>query len=134
VRRALPHRRAILGRRVAAADDDADLREGRIDRADLLERTREVLLHVVRERLERRDVEDVRLVEKCVTLPQERIDRPQERRERLSGPRRRGDEDVRARTDQRPAALLRRGRLAEALGEPASDRGDEHGERHRGMR
>ncbi len=64
VRRVAEHGGALFGQRVAGADSGADLGgeiaafEGEL--LDLAQGLIEILLHVVRERLERRDVDDLR--------------------------------------------------------------------------
>ena len=66
VRRPAAHALALAGRRVAGAHPGADLDVGQARAAQLLadagERRLEVLLDVVRQRLQRRDVDDLRLV------------------------------------------------------------------------
>jgi hypothetical protein len=96
----------------------------------LRERAREILLHVVAERLERRDVEHMRLVLERGAAPQQLVDRPQERGERLPGSGGRRDQRVPAGADARPAFDLGRRGLADALAEPALDDGMKMREGH----
>ncbi len=99
VRRLAEHRLAVLLRRVAGAKADLDRR------ADALERRAQVAIHVVRERLERRDVDQANaLAERLGVLgrgvrigrcaPRELVDPPQERRERLARAGGRADQRV----------------------------------------
>jgi hypothetical protein len=91
VRRAPPHPVALGLRRVAAAHQRADVHVGQALRrelgADAGERRVEVALNVVRQRLQRRDIDDVRLVRQFAGDPDadQRIDRRKERGERLAG-------------------------------------------------
>ena len=136
VRRTLRHRLAVGLRRIARANERADLhvRQAQLLQraADLGERLGEVLLNVVRERLEGRDVHHLGLVPQGAVQPltKQGIDRGEERRERL--PRARGGRDQRvpAGLNDRPGATLRLGRIAEPRLEPARDDGMEAGERH----
>ena len=92
------------------------LRDG--ERAQLLQRLLQVLLHVVAERLQRRDVDDVGAVlERAGT--QQAVERPEKRRQRLAGAGRSGDQRVATGRDGRPSRLLRRRRRAETRFEPA---------------
>ena len=125
VRRPARHRLALVRRRVAGAHHDAQRRAAPSPcepaSARARQRLLQVLLHVVAERLQRRDVDDVRAVlERAGRAGGEQaVERPQERRQRLARSRRRGDQRVGAGGDRRPSRLLRRRRRAEALGEPA---------------
>src|SRR5262245_46085698 len=84
MRRPLEHGRAIARAGVARSHEDAKRGEIRIQLRELGERPLEVLLNVVPERLERRYVEDERLVAERLALPEEGIDRPEKCGERLS--------------------------------------------------
>jgi hypothetical protein len=128
VRRAPDHRRAVARRRVARPHEHPDLGNRRIGCSDLGERALQVLLDVVRESAQRRNVKDLGLVGELRPLPAERVDRRKECGERLSGPGRRGDERVLARADRRPAVALRGRGFTETVGEPPLDRGVERGE------
>jgi hypothetical protein len=88
--------------------------------ADAGDRRLEVLPDVVRKRLQRRHVDDERLVGKGLAraLAHQRIDGGQERRERLPRARGRRDQDIAPRLDRRPGARLRRGRRREMGVEP----------------
>jgi hypothetical protein len=115
------HRGPLARRRVAGPHQHADLGQVRRRRADLAERRLEVLLDVVGEGPQRRDVEDLGLVREALALAEELVERRQERRERLARPGGRRDQDVGAFPDLRPALALRRRRLAEPAFEPGSD-------------
>ena len=109
VRRVAQHRRALLLRRVARANRNAQLR------LQPGERPAQVALDVVVQRLERRDVEDAQAAARRGREP---VDRVEERRERLARAGRRLDERVRAARDHRPALLLGRRRRVEGPLEP----------------
>src|SRR6185369_10325978 len=68
---------------------------------------------------------DPRRILESGSLPDQRIDRVEEGRERLARSRRSGDERVPAGRDRRPAVPLRRGRLPEPGQEPLSNGGVE---------
>jgi len=125
VRRPLHHRRALGGRRVAGAHHDADVGELKAavlsPDAELGERLEEVLLDVVAQGLQGRDVEDPGLVAELPLrgVAEEPVEAGEEGGERLARARRRGDEHVSAGADDGPAANLGLGGLAQALGEPS---------------
>ena len=121
VRRVAAHRGAVLLRRVAGADADGEVR------ADAAQRRAEVAVDVVGERLERRDVDEARVVG---GLAARAVERPQERGQRLARPGRRRDEHVLAGGDRRPGLRLGLGRALEGGGEPVADGGCELRERH----
>ena len=129
VRRLPCDRLPLGGRRVSRAQVRANLRSGKPEGGDRgtnpAERLVEVLPYVVRERLERRNVDDVGLIAErpLERESEESVERDQERRERLAGAGRGRDERVGARRDRRPPAPLRLGGLAEARREPARRRG-----------
>ncbi len=110
VRRVLDHVAPLLLRRVAGPDRDVELR------ADPAQRRAEVLLDVVGERLQRRDVDEPRLL--VGGLGDELVEPVEERRQRLARPGRGGDQDVLAGGDRRPRLRLRGGRLSERTAEP----------------
>jgi len=124
VRRVPQHRLARGHQRVARADGRADFRE--VEAAltaqtnDLGERAVEVLLDVVAERLERRDVQDFGAVHQRAVdgLLDEPIDAREKRRERLAGSGRRRDQRAAPGQDVRPSHGLRFGRRREPLDEP----------------
>ena len=91
--------------------------------ADALERRAQVLLDVVRQRFERRHVEDLRLVAQRARggLLGEQIDDAQERGERLARARGRADQRVRAAADRVPGFELHARRRRESAAEPAGD-------------
>src|SRR2546426_4441211 len=134
--RSLHHLLALGRRRVAGADQGADVHVGEAQgferAADLRERLGQVLLDVVRERLQGRDVDHLRLVPQrpVEPLPQQRVDRREEGGERLPPAGGRGDEGVPAPLNQRPGTALRLGRLGEPVGEPAGDGGLGTRQRH----
>ena len=123
-----PHHLLPRGRRrVAGAHQGADLHVGQAQRfqraADLGQRLGQVLLDVVRERLQRGDVHHLRAIAQRAVEPlaQQRIDRRQEGGERLAGSRGRRDQGVAPGLDQGPGVPLRLGRLPETRLEPALD-------------
>ena len=118
VRGPLQHRGSLLRRRVPRADGDRELG------ADAGERSAQVSLDVVVQRLQRADVEHLR----ALARPRP-VERPHERRERLSGARRRLDEHVASRGDGRPASLLGGSRPVERPLEPLANARAEGGER-----
>ncbi len=127
-----PHHRRAPGRgRVPRADRDAQVGRGEPLRArevgELRERAAQVLLDVVAERPQRRDVEDARLRPEPARerLAVEPVDREQERREGLPGARRRRHEHVAPGRDLGPPERLGLGRLPEAAREPALHEGME---------
>ncbi len=134
VGRALQHGLAARRGRVPGADRGADGGEAQPCRPGRLlqggERLAQVLLDVVREGLERRDVEDAGLVGErpLEPLAEERVETGEEGGEGLARPRGRGDQDVAAGLDLRPARGLRLGGGAEAGLEPARDQRVEAGE------
>ena len=109
VRRRAQHPAPLLGRRVARAHADRELR------AEPRERAAQVPLDVVVERLERGDVEQPESLTRRLVQP---VDPEQERRERLPRAGRRLDEHVPARRDRRPAERLRGRRTGERALEP----------------
>ena len=119
-------------RRVAGADADADARIGQAEplcrTGDAGERRAQVAFDVDGQRLERGNVENPVAVAGLVSQP---VDRPQERRERLAGPRRRDDQRVVAVGNGRPCLRLRRRGRGERAGEPLTGGWAEAGERVR---
>ena len=81
------------------------------------ERRAQVALDVIRQRLDRRHVDDAR-ARPLARLAREPIEAPQERGERLAAAGRREHQRVVAARDARPAAPLDRGRGGKALREP----------------
>ena len=124
VRRPLEHGAPRGHERVAGADGRPDLRQRvsalQREREDFRERPVEILLHVVPERLERRDVHDLRRVLQRAGggLPDQHVDAREERGQRLAGAGRRGNQRVAAGENLRPAPFLRLGRRAEFREEP----------------
>ncbi len=127
VRRDAQHGGALGLRGVARADSGRDarrleaLRLGELP--DSAARLREVLVDVGAQRLERRHVNDAHFVGQWRVSPfaHEVVDGGKERRQRLAGAGRRGDQRVTALPDGVPAALLRGGRLTERAMEPFRD-------------
>ena len=99
---------------------------------EIYERLGEVLLDVVGEGFQRRDVHHLDLVAQRALepLPHQVVDRREERRERFPRPGRGGDQDVPALMDQRPSAALWLRWLAKAGLEPALNGGMKTGEGH----
>ena len=128
VRRRAAHALALAGRGIAGPHPGADLHVRQALRAqgvaDAGKRRFQVTLDVVRERLQRRDVDDLRLVPELAgeALAQQRVDRREKGGERLARPRRRRDQGMAAGLDRRPRLRLRRRRRAEASIEPGGDR------------
>jgi hypothetical protein len=91
--------------------------------ANARKRRLEILLDVVRQRLQGRDVDDARFVRQSplTALARQLIDHGQERGQRLTRTRRCGDEHILARLDGGPRVQLRGRRARESLGEPAAD-------------
>ena len=110
VGRVAHHVAPLLLRRVPGADADPYFG------ADPAQRRAQVLLHVVGERLERRDVDQARAP--GARLGDEPVERPQERRQRLARSGRRGDQRVLAGGDRRPRLRLRRRGRVERPAEP----------------
>ncbi len=135
VRSLAQHPGARRRRRVARAHPDSDLREFlplRFEaRAQLGERLLEVALHVVAERLERRDVENLDGVRKrrLESAHDELVQLPHERRERFSCPRWSEDQRMLAARDRRPPQPLRLARRPESFGKPRANDRMERGER-----
>ena len=127
MRRALAHAGALGLRRVAGADQGADLDIGQIERFELLadtgERQRQILLDIVGQRFQRRNVNDQRLVRqrRLDAAADQAVDRGEEGGQRLAGPGRRGDQDIAAGLNCRPSPCLRLGRGCKVLVEPAVD-------------
>ena len=115
-----------VGRRVAGAAGDRDLRHGLPDplgrAADPGQGRAQVALDVIGERLQRADVQDPRRLAAGGRLGHQPVEAPQEGGERLAAPGRGVDEGVVATADRGPPELLRAGRLGEGLGEPGARR------------
>ena len=122
------HPVAFGGGRVACPDPGADFDIGEPALSELLphagERRFEVAMDVVRQRFQRRHVDDLRRIGEPAleTLPYQIVDRRHERRERLARSRRRGDERVAAGLDRRPRFGLRGGRRGEIFAKPVRSR------------
>ena len=127
VRRRPAHTLALAGRRVAGAHPGADLHlrqpaplQGL---ADAGERGFEVALNVVGQCLQRRDVDDLRLVRETAVHPlsDQGIYCREKGGKRLAGPGRCGNQGMLARLDRRPCFGLRGGRRGKAALEPFGD-------------
>lgn len=128
VGRRAQHGRPLLLRRVAGAHRDRDVG------ADAAQRRAQVALHVVAQRLERRDVDEPQrslLRVRGRRFRDEPVERPQEGGEGLAGPGGRRDERVGAGGDGRPSLHLRRRGLRERPREPLTHARRER--RERGM-
>jgi len=131
VRRQPPHALPLAGGRIAGSHPgaDFDLRQpppcqGLADAGD---RSFEVALDVVGQRLQRRDVDDLRLVLETAVYPlaNQGVDRREKRGERLAGPGRCSNQRMPTGLDGRPRFGLRRGRSGKAAVKPLRDRGME---------
>ena len=129
VRRLADHRRALGRGRVAGADRRGDPRavEAQLGRQPLDGGARlgEVLVDVAAQRLQRRDIDDAHLVRQRTgqAFLQQVVEGDEERRQRLAGSGRRGDQGVPAVADRGPAARLPRRGRADLVREPALDDG-----------
>ena len=124
VRRRAQHRLALSLGGVAGADRDADVT------ADPLQRGLQVLLDVVGEGLQRRDVDEPRLSLRT-GLRHEAVETPEEGGERLARAGGRRHEHVLAGGDSGPRLLLRGGGPLEAAREPVTHLCRERAERIR---
>src|SRR5213080_2097638 len=138
VRRPVYHCLPLRRRRVAGANERPDLHVRKAHRLegvpDLGERLGQVLLNVVGERLQGRDVHHLRFVPQRPVEPlaEQGVDRRQEGGERFARARGRRDQRVAARLNDRPRAPLRLGWLREPRTKPALDRRVKAGEWHGG--
>ena len=136
VRRPDQHLLPLRGQRVAGAQRRADRRQkyaslvgkGR----DLGERGVQVLLHIVAEGFERRDINHLHPVGKRSRTggADQVVDTQQKRGESFPRPGGGGDQDIVSRTNLRPAEGLWFGRLREAARKPVGNKGvkaDRHG-------
>ena len=100
--------------------------------SDTGERKVEIAVNIVRKRLKRRDIDDLRLVLEFAveSLTHEAIDGAEEGGKRLTGAGWRRDEYIAARGNRRPRVRLCGRRCIEALVEPCSNRGMEEVEWH----
>ncbi|MDR8952911.1 hypothetical protein FEP76_01388 [Burkholderia multivorans] len=140
VRRALAQRAALGLRRVAGAYRGADRRHGQAELrerfGDAGKRRIEIHVNVVRQRFQRRYVEDERRVRQRAVMRErvahEFVERAQKRGQRLAGTGRRGDERRAAGLDVRPRERLRAGRCGERAAKPSGDGRMKHIQRARG--
>jgi len=127
VRRRLENLRALRRSRVAGTNGGRDLRRVDAERLgellDAAARNREVLVNVRAQRLERRDVDDARLVRQraAEAFLKKIVEAGKKGRQGLARSGRRRDERVASRLNFAPAALLRARRRAERLFKPACD-------------
>ena len=128
VRRGAAHLCALARRGVAGAHPGPDLDIGQAlrlqGRADAGQRRLQIAPDIVRQRLQWRDVDDLRRVFERAgePLPHQPVDRCEKGGERLARPRRRGDQGVSAGANRRPRLRLRRGRRGKAPLEPPGNR------------
>ena len=120
VRRIAQHRRPLFRGRVSGADGDAE------PGAEPRQRSAQVALDVVVERLQRRDIEQAQSLARRLVQP---VDAGEEGGERLARAGRRLDEHVLPARDRRPAQHLSRRRRGEAALEPGPCLFRERGER-----
>ena len=136
VRRVALHRRALRRRSIAGAYLGAyrHIRQAVLQQgvADAVQRQFEILVDVVRQGLERRDVEHLCLIRqrRVQSVAHQLIDGGEEGRQSLSRAGGRGDERGVARTDRRPGLALYFRRSVEMLAEPAGDSRMKHTEGH----
>ena len=128
VRRAAAHPLPLSGGGVPRSDPGADFDIGKPAPAEPLsdtgERRLEILMDVIRQRLERRDVDDLRriLERRLEALAHEVVDRGEKGRESLARSGGGRNEHVAAGLDRRPRFGLGGCRGGESLGEPVRDR------------
>ena len=133
VRRPAGHGLPLGGERVPGPDGHPDLRRAQAvchgGSPEAGQGLTQVLLDVVVERAERRDVDDVDPILQPALQPQpmQVVHGPEEGGQRLAGARGRDDQRVASRRDGRPALALGDRRLREGLREPAADEGQEVG-------
>ena len=127
MRRPAAHALPFAGRRVAGAHPGPDVDVGQAAPAQLFadagQGRFEIALDVVGERLERRDIDDLRLVPEFArdALPHQIVDRGHESGQGLARAGGGGDQRIAAGLDQRPGVGLRRRGADEAILEPRRD-------------
>ena len=127
MRRTTAHAVALAGGRVASTHPGADIDVGQAPRlqrgTDAGERRFQVAPDVVRQRLERRDVDNLGFVLEPMRerLAHQGVDGREEGRERLAGSGGRRDQHMPAGLERRPGLRLRRRRRGEAVVEPVGD-------------
>ena len=128
MRRPAAHLIALGGRGVARADPGSNLDIRQASRLQLLpyprQRLVKVALYIVGKRLQRRDINDLRLIRQCRrhALPHQSVNRRQESRQCFARPGRSGNERMAARAYGRPCLRLRGSRRAEPAAKPCGDR------------
>ena len=124
VGRALQHGATLRRKRVTGADRGANAGQRqpavRSQLRDFRERRLEILLNVVAQSFQWRDVNHRRRIPQFAShpLPHQAVNASQEGRKRFAGAGRRRDQRVPARQDVRPALFLRLGGKSETLQEP----------------
>ena len=131
--RPLAHPRALGLRRIAGADQCANLHIRQVHRLELLtdpgQGNRQILLNIVGERLERRNVDDERLVgQGCLdTAADQAVDGGEKGSQGLPRTGGRGDQNIAPRLYLGPRASLRLRRGGKVLAKPAVDSGMKRG-------
>jgi len=125
--RTTAHAVTLAGGRVAGAHPGADIDVGQAlrlqGRADAGQRRLQIAFNVVRQRLERGHIDDLGFVLEAVRerLAHQRVNRREERRERLAGTGGGRDQHMPAGLERRPSLRLRRRGRGEAAVEPVGD-------------
>ena len=136
VRRAPAHLRALGLRRIAGTHTGADFHIGQTEFeqlvADAGERRFQIYAHIVRQRLQRRDIDDEGFVRqrRLDATAHEFIDRGQEGGDRLARARGCRDQRMTPGLDRRPGAHLRGRRCGKCAAKPRSNGRVEVVERH----
>ena len=119
-------RAALLGAAVTGADTDRRLDERLTEplggHADAPQRCPEVLVDIDRQGPQRRDVQHPNARDRAGGVATQRIDRPEEGRQRLAGAGGSAEQRVLARRDRPPGAGLGTGRSRERRLEPGPNR------------
>ena len=129
------HARPLPRRRVAGAHPGPDLHirqaAGGQLLADARQRPGEIALDVVGESLQRRDIDDLRLIRQAIRQPlaQQPVDGGEKGRQRLARARGGRDQRMAPGLERRPSLALRAGRGPEAALEPGGKGGVKTGER-----
>src|SRR5688572_18593752 len=134
--RAFEHLLAIGHRRIAGAEQYTEVRHQEAGQqrsvADFSERSLEVFLNVVAERLQRRNVEHLRMVIELSRerLLEEMIDAREKRGKRLPGTGRRGNQNIPPRLDSGPGLNLDVSRSPDYRPKPLGDERMKSGKWH----
>ncbi len=135
MRRAAPHTGTLGRRGVSRSHERADLDVGQSRGAQFVadprERTVEIALDVVRQRLQRRDIEHSRLVGQPAreALAHQGVNGGEKGGQGLAGAGRRGNQDMAGAMQRFPGTQLCGRRRGEAAPKPGRDRGMKGGER-----